>query len=49
VRGIYPLISVVDAGGYSPVAEPEVADRFLALIERRRAQRGREMGRGEPQ
>jgi len=48
VRGIYPLVAVVDADGYAAVDESEVADRFLSLIERRRAERGREPGRGEP-
>jgi len=36
VRGIYPLIAVVDAQGYRLVPEPEVADRFGALIARKR-------------
>ncbi len=49
VRGIYPLVAAVDAEGFAPVGEEEVADRFLSLIERRRAQRGRDRGRGEPQ
>jgi proteasome beta subunit len=49
VRGIYPLVAVVDAAGYAPVPEDEVADRFLSLIERRRAERGHENRRGEPQ
>jgi proteasome beta subunit len=48
VRGIYPLVAVVDAEGYAAVSEPEVADRFLSLIERRRASRGRDSGRGDP-
>ena len=46
VRGIYPLVAVVDAEGYAQVDEAEVADRFLALIERQRAERGgREPGK----
>jgi proteasome beta subunit len=49
VRGIYPLVAVVDAAGYAPVPEDEVAGRFLSLIERRRAERGHENRRGEPQ
>jgi len=49
VRGIYPLVAVVDAEGYARVDEGEVADRFLSLIERRRAERGSDRGRGEPQ
>ena len=39
VRGIYPLVAVVDADGYQQVAEAEVAERFGALIERKRAER----------
>jgi proteasome beta subunit len=37
VRGIYPLIAVVDAEGYRLVPEEEVAERFAALIARRQA------------
>jgi proteasome beta subunit len=48
VRGIYPLVAVVDVEGYEAVDEPEVADRFLSLIERRRAARGPAAGRGDP-
>ena len=40
VRGIYPIIAVVDREGYREVAEAEVADRFGALIARRQ-ERGR--------
>jgi len=47
VRGIYPLVAVVDAEGYAAVEEQEVADRFLSLIERKRAERRNEPGRGE--
>ncbi|MGP0029493.1 MAG: proteasome subunit beta [Acidimicrobiales bacterium] len=36
VRGIYPLVAVVDADGYRLIPETEVADRFGALIARRR-------------
>ena len=35
VRGIYPIIAVVDAAGYREVPEDEVAERFSALIARR--------------
>jgi proteasome beta subunit len=49
VRGIYPLVAVVDVEGYAQVDEAQVADRFLALIERKRAERGgRDTSRGEP-
>ncbi len=39
VRGIFPLVAVVTAEGYVQVDEPEVAERFSALIERKRADR----------
>jgi proteasome beta subunit len=38
VRGIYPLVATVTADGFSQVPEDEVAERFSALIERRRAE-----------
>jgi hypothetical protein len=38
VRGIYPLIAVVDADGYRLVPEDEVAERFGALIARIQAE-----------
>jgi proteasome beta subunit len=48
VRGIYPLVAVVDADGYQQAAESEVAERFAALIERKRRERaGSGAGRGE--
>jgi hypothetical protein len=40
VRGIFPIVAVVDAEGYRQVEESEVAERFSALIERRRASGG---------
>ena len=48
VRGIYPLVAVVTAEGYAEVAEAEVAERFAALIERRRAEAPRGGTGGEP-
>ncbi len=36
VRGIYPMVAVVDAEGYAEVPEAEVADRFARLVEERR-------------
>ena len=39
MRGIYPLIAVVDADGYRLLPETEVADRFGALIARKQAER----------
>jgi proteasome beta subunit len=50
VRGIYPLVAVVDADGYRRIGEAEVAERFGALIERMRearAARGGTTGGGE--
>ena len=41
IRGIYPLVATVTAEGFTPVPEDEVAERFAALIERRR-QEGRQ-------
>ena len=39
MRGIYPIIAVVDAAGYREVPEDEVAERFATLIARRQAER----------
>jgi proteasome beta subunit len=39
VRGIYPLVAVVDEEGYAQVEEAEVAEIFAELIERKRAER----------
>ena len=39
VRGIYPIVAVVDAEGYREVPEDEVAERFAALIARKQAER----------
>ena len=44
VRGIYPLVAVVDADGYRRIDEADVAERFGALIERMRRP-GRPAGR----
>ena len=41
IRGIYPLVATVSAQGFTSVEENEVAERFAALIERRR-QEGRQ-------
>ena len=38
IRGIYPLVATVTAEGFLQVPEDEVAERFAALIERRRAE-----------
>ncbi len=40
VRGIYPLVAVVTEDGYAQAEEAEVAERFAALIERKRAAAG---------
>ena len=42
VRGIFPIVAVVDADGYRQLEDPDVEQRFLTLIERRRAERGGE-------
>ncbi len=39
VRGIYPVIATITADGFERIADQDVADRFEALIERRK-QRG---------
>ena len=39
VRGIYPIIAVVDGTGYREVPEDQVAERFGALIARKQAER----------
>jgi proteasome beta subunit len=46
VRGIYPLVAVVTAGGYAEVPEGEVAERFAALLERKRVEREATAGAG---
>ena len=38
IRGIYPLVATVTAEGFTLVPEDEVAERFAALIERRRSE-----------
>lgn len=38
VRGIYPTVATVTAGGFDRAGEAEVAERFGALIERKRAE-----------
>ncbi len=38
VRGIYPTVATVTAAGFGMVGEPEVAERFGSLIERKRAE-----------
>ncbi|HUZ10464.1 MAG TPA: proteasome subunit beta [Acidimicrobiales bacterium] len=49
VRGIFPLVAVVTADGYQQAGEPEVAERFATLIERKRSERpGGVSGGGEP-
>jgi proteasome beta subunit len=39
VRGIYPIVAVVDAQGYREVPEEGVAERFAALVARKQAER----------
>ena len=38
VRGIYPTVATITSSGFERVAEDEVAERFTALIERKRAE-----------
>jgi hypothetical protein len=38
VRGIYPLVATISAAGFERASEDEVAERFGALIERKRAE-----------
>ncbi len=38
VRGIYPLVATVTSEGFVSVSEDEVAERFAALIDRRRSE-----------
>jgi proteasome beta subunit len=40
IRGIYPLMATITVDGFQEVPEPDVAERFAALIERKRAQVG---------
>ncbi len=41
IRGIYPIVAVVDAAGYREVPEADVAERFSALASRLQAERAR--------
>ena len=38
VRGIYPTVATITASGFDRVGEEEVAERFTALIDRKRAE-----------
>jgi proteasome beta subunit len=40
IRGIYPLVATITEAGFQEVADAEVAERFAALIERKRAAGG---------
>ena len=44
VRGIYPIVATVTAQGYEQLADEDVAARFQAIIERRRAAGGNAEG-----
>ena len=35
VRGLYPVLATISVDGFTKVSEPEVAERFKALIDRR--------------
>ena len=40
LRGIYPVVSTVDAGGYRRLADTEVAERFQSVLDQRRERNG---------
>ncbi len=40
IRGIYPMMATITADGFVEVPDAEVAERFAALIERKRQQAG---------
>ncbi|HEV3212615.1 MAG TPA: proteasome subunit beta [Acidimicrobiales bacterium] len=44
VRGIYPVVATVTANGYTQLDDADVAARFDALVERRRATHGNAEG-----
>jgi proteasome beta subunit len=46
VRGIYPLVAAVTVEGYEQLPEEQVAERFNALIERKRSDRAGGAGSG---
>jgi proteasome beta subunit len=37
VRGIYPIVATVTADGFSRVEDQQVAERFTAVVDRRRS------------
>ncbi|HEX4539092.1 MAG TPA: proteasome subunit beta, partial [Acidimicrobiales bacterium] len=41
IRGIYPIVAIVDATGYREVPEADVAGRFGALATRLQSERAR--------
>ncbi len=41
IRGIYPIVAVVDAAGYREVPEDEIAERFASLTNRLQSERAR--------
>jgi len=40
IRGIYPMMATITSAGFEEVPDGEVAERFAALIERKRQQAG---------
>ena len=46
VRGIYPTVATITAGGFERVEEPEVAERFQALLRRKTAEGQPSVGSG---
>jgi proteasome beta subunit len=41
IRGIYPIVAVVDAAGYREVPEADVGERFVSLMSRLQTERAR--------
>jgi proteasome beta subunit len=44
IRGIYPMVTYIETGGYEELTDADVAQRFEALMARRRANGGRTAG-----
>ena len=40
VRGVYPVVATISAAGYVRIADTDLAERFAALLEQIRAERG---------
>ena len=40
VRGIFPVVATISAGGFERIADEEIAERYVALLERLAQERG---------